>query len=105
MELTNAFFTWEYLATYSGAMVATGFITHFLKQMLAKYNIPTEILAWGVGVALLLLAFYFTGQLTLSNAVLTVLNGMLVAAATSGTVSGSRALSNKISEYTHKQQK
>ena len=102
MEFTDAFFTWEYLATYSGAMVATGFITHFLKQFLSKYNIPTEIIAWMVGVSLLMLAFYFTGQLTVSNAVLTILNGMLLAAATSGAVSGSRALSDKINKSTSK---
>lgn len=103
MEFADAFFSWEYLATYSGAMVATGFVTHFLKQILANYKIPTEIISWVVGVTLLLLAFYFTGQLTVSNAVLTVLNGMLLAAATSGAVSGSRALSGKITEYTHKE--
>lgn len=87
MEIT-AFFDWTYLATYAGAMVATGLITQLLKGTADKYiGMPTQFLAYIVAVVILLLATFFTGALTLSSAVLTLLNGAIVAAATSGAIS------------------
>ena len=92
MEIT-AFFDWTYLATYAGAMVATCLITQLLKGTADKYiGMPTQFLAYIVAVVILLLATFFTGALTLSSAVLTLLNGAIVAAATSGAISGVQRL-------------
>ena len=89
MEL-NEFFTWEYLATFAGCMVATGLVTQMVKGSLDKVvSIPTQLLAWMVAVVILVLAQLFTGTLTVSTG---VLNGIAVASATSGTISGVKRL-------------
>ena len=95
MEITN-FFDWSYLATYAGAMVATGLITQMLKGALDKVvNLPTQALAYIVAVVILLLATFFTGGLTLSSAVLVLINGFIVAGATSGIISGIMRVTSK----------
>lgn len=92
MEL-NEFFTWEYLATFAGCMVATGLVTQMVKGSLDKVvSIPTQLLAWMVAVVILVLAQLFTGTLTVSTGVLSLLNGIAVASATSGTISGVKRL-------------
>ena len=92
MEL-NEFFTWEYLATFAGCMAATGLVTQMVKGALDKVvSIPTQLLAWMAAVVILELAQLFTGTLTVSTGVLGLLNGIAVAAATSGTISGVKRL-------------
>ncbi len=92
MELSE-FFTWEYLATFAGCMVATGLVTQMVKGALDKVvSIPTQLLAWMVAVVILVLAQLFTGTLTVSAGVLSLLNGIAVASATSGTISGVKRL-------------
>ena len=92
MEITE-FFTWEYLATFAGCMVATGLVTQAIKGIIDKVVcIPTQLLAWIVAIIILVLAGAFTGSLTVSNAVLCIFNGLIVAAGTSGTVSLGRRL-------------
>ena len=71
----NEFFTWELLATYSGACVATGILVEFLKGRLLSY--PTA-------AAILLTAQLFTGTLTLSGGMLSLLNAVLVSLAAGG---------------------
>lgn len=88
MDITN-FFDWQYLATFAGAVVATGIITQALKSPAEKYlNLPTQVVAYAAALAILLLAQWFTGVLTLSGAVLTLLNALLVSGAASGVISG-----------------
>ena len=92
MEMKELF-TWEYLATFAGCMVATGLVTQMLKGLLDKVvSIPTQLLAWMVAVVVLVLAQLFTGALTLDTGVLSLLNGIAVAAATSGTIDGVKRL-------------
>lgn len=80
----NEFFTWELLATYAGAALATGILTQFLKGVFKM--LPTQVLAYIVALLVLLAALFFTGALTVSSAALSLLNAVLVATATSGTV-------------------
>ncbi len=95
MEL-NEFMTWEYLATFAGCAVATGLVTQVLKSALdTVLKIPTQLLAWIVAVVVLVLAQLFTGTLTVSSGVLSLLNGLAVAAATSGAISGVKRLAGK----------
>lgn len=82
MELTD-FLTWEYLATFAGCSLCTALFTQGLKNMV---KIPTQVLAWIIAVVLLELAQVFTGTMSISTAVLAVLNGFVVATATSGTI-------------------
>ena len=76
------FFTWNFIASFAGVGVFTAIVTGFLKGIVP---IPTQLLAYFVALAGLLLGHYFTGGLTLSSAVLCIFNAILVATATSGT--------------------
>ena len=55
----NEFFTWELLATYSGACVATGILVEFLKGLLP--GLPPRLLSYLTAAAILLAAQLFTG--------------------------------------------
>ena len=74
----NEFFTWELLATYSGACVATGILVEFLKGLLPG------LLSYLTAAAILLAAQLFTGTLTLSGGMLSLLNAILVSLAAGG---------------------
>ena len=50
----NEFFTWELLATYSGACVATGILVEFLKGLLP--GLPPRLLSYLTAAAILLTA-------------------------------------------------
>ena len=89
----NEFMSWEYLATMAGCMAVTGLVTQFVKGWLDKLvHIPTQALAYLVALLVLLAAQFFTGQLTPSMAALDLLNAVIVAAATSGTVDGAKRI-------------
>lgn len=95
MEITE-FFTWSYLATYTGAAVATGIVTQFLKGVVDKYfNIPTQLLAYVVALVILVLAIVFTGDFSLSSVVLAVFNAVLISGTTSGIISGTKRIMAK----------
>ena len=85
-EVINEFFTWEMLATFSGACVITGVVTQFVDKLFK--NVPTQAVAYFVALVVLLLANLFTGTLTVSSGVLCLFNAILVCGATSGTISG-----------------
>ena len=72
----NEFFTWELLATYSGACVATGILVEFLKGLLP--GLPPRLLSYLTAAAILLTAQLFTGTLTLSGG---MLQRLMIAAA------------------------
>ena len=82
MEITE-FLSWEFLATFGGASVATGLVVQFTKAWVSKV-IPTEMWTYIVALVIMLVSAFFTGALTLSYGVLCVLNAMIVAMATKG---------------------
>ena len=55
----NEFFTWELLATYTGACLGTGVVTELLKGLFPAA--PGRLLGYLTAAALLLLAQLFTG--------------------------------------------
>jgi len=84
-ELPTEPFTWAYLATIAGATVATVLIVQLLKLPMDKvWKIPTRIIVFLIAAIVLLLATYFTQGLTWENALLTVLNAVIVALAAMG---------------------
>lgn len=85
----NEFFTWSFLATFAGIGVFTGVVTGFLKKYVP---IPTQLFAYCVALAGLLLALFFTDALTVSSGVLSLFNAVLIASATSGTYDTVRRL-------------
>lgn len=78
----NEFFTWEMLATYVGATVATSLITELIKKFGVKIN--ARLLAYIVSVVVLIAANYFTGVLSVSTAVITLMNAAVVSLASNG---------------------
>lgn len=78
----NEFFTWEMLATYAGATVATSLITELIKKFGVKIN--ARLLAYIVSVVVLIAANYFTGVLSVSTAVITLMNAAVVSLASNG---------------------
>lgn len=89
----NEFFSWEYLLTFAGCMACTGVVTQFVKGWLDKLvHIPTQAVAYVVALVVLLAAQFFTGQITPSMAALDLINGVIVAAATSGAYDGAKRL-------------
>lgn len=78
----NDFFTWELLATYSGASAATGILVEFLKSLLP--GLPPRLLSYLTAAAVLLAAQFFTGTLSPGGAVLSLFNAVLVSLAAGG---------------------
>ena len=84
-ELPTDPFTWAYLATIAGATVATVLIVQLLKLPMDRvWKIPTRIIVFLIAAIVLLLATYFTQGLTWDNALLTLLNAVIVALAAMG---------------------
>lgn len=82
MEFTD-FFTWQFLATFAGATAATALITQFVKGMIPA-TVPTRLVTYVVALAVIILATFFTGQLTVSSGILSVLNAVLITLAANG---------------------
>lgn len=84
-DLPTEPFTWEYLATIGGATLATMLIVQLLKLPLDKvWKIPTRIIVFVIAAIVLLLATHFTVGLTAQNALLTIINAVIVALAAMG---------------------
>lgn len=78
------FFTWAMLGTYAGAVIATTLVTQLLKEINPIKKIPTRIFSYFVALILLLAALFFTGEWSASNAVLCLLNAVVVSLAANG---------------------
>ena len=79
-ELPTNPFSWEQLATISGAALATMLIVQLLKLPLDRvWKIPTRIIVFLIAAAVMLLATYFTKGLSADTAILTILNAVIAA--------------------------
>ena len=81
----NEYLTWEFLSTYAGAILAVTLITQFIKGVGFIDKIPTRITSYFVAVIIMLAALVFTGGLSLSSGVLTLINAVVVSLAANGT--------------------
>lgn len=82
MELN--FFDWTTLATFAGATAIVAIITQLIKEVGFIKKIPTQLLSYIIALIVLYPAFYFTGQLNVSTAVLILFNGIVVSLAANG---------------------
>lgn len=82
--IPESFFTWEQLATYGGATVATMLFVQFTKELPGIKAIPTRLWAYIVAAVLMVLATVFTVPITPSVIVLTLINAAVVAMASCG---------------------
>ena len=78
------FVDWPTLATYAGAFTMVLIITQFTKKLRFIKKIPTQIWSYVVALIVLYPAYFFTEQLTASNAVLILFNAIIIAFATNG---------------------
>lgn len=78
------FVSWSILGTYAGALMMVAVITQFTKGFKIIKKIPTQLWSYLIALIILYPAYYFTGQLNLSNAVLIIFNAMIVALAANG---------------------
>lgn len=82
--IPESFFTWEQLATYGGATVATMLFVQFTKGLPGIKSIPTRLWAYIVAAVLMVLATVFTVPITPAGIVLTLINAAVVAMASCG---------------------
>ena len=78
------FFTWEMLATYAGAVLATALIVQLTKGIGFIDTIPTRIYSYAIAVIVLLLATFFTGTMSWSQGALCLINAVVVSLASNG---------------------
>ena len=81
----NEYFTWELLASYTGAILAVTLITQFIKNLGFIAKIPTRVTSYVVALIIMILALVFTGNFTWGGAVLTIINSVVVSLAANGT--------------------
>lgn len=91
----NEFLTWEFLGTFAGAATATGFLTQFVKKFIPQ--VAPQLISYVIALFLLLAAAFFTGTLTVSSAVLTVMNAVAVSLAANGGYDAVKNVTNKAS--------
>ena len=82
--IPESFFTWEQLATYGGATVATMLFVQFTKELPGIKAIPTRLWAFIVAAILMILATVFTSEVTFAVILITVVNAVIVAMAAVG---------------------
>ena len=83
--IPESFFTWEQLATYGGATVATMLFVQFTKGLPGIVKIPTRLWAFVIAAVLMILATVFTSpEVTPAVILITVVNAVIVAMASCG---------------------
>ena len=82
--IPESFFTWEQLATYGGATVATMLFVQFTKELPGIKSLPTRLWAFIVASVLMILATVFTSEVTPAVILITVVNAVIVAMASCG---------------------
>jgi hypothetical protein len=83
MNAMTEFFTWEYLATFAGCVVATGLLTEFLKKIF--YALPAQGISYVISLVILVVAQLATGDLTSWSVVaLDLINAVVVSLTANG---------------------
>lgn len=77
-------FSWQILATYAGATLATNLITEILKGVGFIDRIPTRIFSYVIALIVLLAAHFFTDGLTWATAGLSLVNAVVISLASNG---------------------
>ncbi len=81
--MTNTFFTWEYLLTFAGCVLATGVLTEWLKSLLP--NIHEQVISYVIAFVIMIAAQLATGGMkSWDVAALDVLNAVVVSLSANG---------------------
>lgn len=81
--MMDTFFTWDYLLTFAGCVLATGLLTQGLKKLTGK--IPEQIVSYVVALAILVVGQLATNKMTgWDVAALDIVNAMVVSLSANG---------------------
>lgn len=83
--MNGDFVTWNSIMSYAGAVTLTTIITQFFKQIPGINKVNSQLLAFIIAVLLLETATVFSGGWAFETAVLSLVNGVVVALAANGT--------------------
>ena len=83
-EINIAFFSWQELASYAGALAMVTVITQLTKNVRVLKKIPTQLWSYIVALAVLFPAYFFTGKLSIENGFLIPFNAVLITLAANG---------------------
>ena len=90
----NELFSWEMLATFAGASIATAIITQFVKGIFTK--IPTQIVSYIIALVVMVLAAVALGTANIwSDYAIIPLNAIIVSLAANGEYSAVKRLTGK----------
>lgn len=78
------FVEWSTLTTYTGALIMVLVITQLTKDVKLIKKVPTQLWSYIISLIVLYLSYFFTDQMTLSNAILAFFNGMIISLASNG---------------------
>lgn len=79
----NAFFTWEYLLSFAGCVLATGLLTQGVKQILPR--IPSQVISYVIALAVMVVGQIVTGAMTGWDMIaLDVINAMVISLSANG---------------------
>lgn len=83
--MSGDFVTWNSIMSYAGAVTLTTIMTQFFKQIPGINKVNSQLLAFIIAVLLLETATVFSGGWAFETAVLSLVNGVVVALASNGT--------------------
>ena len=83
--MIGEFVTWTSIMTYAGAVTLTTIMTQFFKQIPGINRINSQLLSFIIAVFLLETAVAFNGEWSVQAAILSLVNGVVVALASNGT--------------------
>lgn len=79
----DTFFTWEYLLTFAGCVLATGLITQGLKGVLK--GVPAQIISYVIALCIMVVGQLATGEMSgWDVAALDFINAMVVSLSANG---------------------
>ena len=97
--MTFEFVDWSYISTFAGCLVIVMAITEVIKNLGFIKKIPTQITSWVLSFVILMLAHFFTGDLTVNSAILALINSVFISLTANG---GYEAITKIISSATNK---
>ena len=79
----DTFFTWEYLLTFAGCVLATGLVTQGIKTALPKVH--AQLISYVIALAIMIVGQIATGEMTGWELIaLDLINAMVVSLSANG---------------------
>ena len=81
--MMNTFFTWEYLLSFAGCVLATGLVTQGIKTVLPK--IHAQIISYVIALVIMVVGQIATGAMTgWDQIALDLINAMVISLSANG---------------------